>query len=135
MAQVTYTAAKSIEKWSSRDFLIYYSNKLKDLTGRYLEIPSDAWMGFMSRIKGFKKKLKLTNIEYKHFIDQVFSNFFVKNKYEPTFGCIVSERVFDIVNKERNSNEYSNEDFEQIKAELYKDHSEFFKQFKLNLDE
>jgi hypothetical protein len=125
---------KPLEKWSSRDFIIYYSNSLKKLTGENLKVPPEAWVGFGARIKGFQRKLNLTNIEYKNFIDEVFSSFYVKNKYQPSFGSIVSEKIYYLVNKNRDSNEFSNTDFENLRKELYKD-STLFKNLRLDLND
>jgi hypothetical protein len=136
MPTITFSqkTLKPLEKWSSRDFIIYYSNSLKNLTGKNLIVPPEAWIGFGARIKGFQRKLNLTNIEYKNFIDKVFSSFYVKNKYQPSFGSIVSEKIYYIVNKNRDSNEFSNTDFENLRKELYKDNT-LFKNLQLDLND
>lgn len=118
---------KLLDQWNTRDFIMYYSNKLGELTGNSLVIPPEAWAGFGSRIKGFKKKLNLSNIEYKNFIDKVFSKFFINKEYEPSFGCIVSEKVYYLTYKIRESDQFSNEDFEALKKNLYADSSLFNK--------
>lgn len=125
---------KSLDQWNTRDFIKYYSIKLEKLTGKRLLVPPEAWVGFGARIKGFKEKLNLTNIEYRNFIDKVFSKFFIGAGYEPSFGCIVSEKVYYLAHKLRESDQFSNEDFEVLKQELYKDTS-LFNKIQLNLSD
>jgi len=111
---------KSIEKWSNKDFLIYFSNKLKETTGKELDIPPIAWQGFMSRMKGFRKKLGISNVDYKNFIDNVFAKLFVGKQYVPAFGSIVSERVFNLL-KKHSLLQYDDNAFDQLREQLYKD--------------
>lgn len=111
---------KDIATWSNKDFLIYFSGLLKDLSGRPLDIPPVAWVGFMSRMKGFREKLKLDNLRYKEFIDNVFSVFFNMDGYTPAFGAIVSERVFYVVNKAMATSPSQSVDWEKLRNDLYK---------------
>jgi len=94
------------------------------LTKRELEIPSVAWQSMLGRIKGFRSKLHLSNIAYKYFIDDVFDKFFTNNGYIPTFGAIVSEKVYNIVKKK---SIYNFEDIEKLRDDLYKNNLLFSK--------
>ena len=118
--QITIQPRKPIEKWSNRDFLIYFSNLLLDKTGNKLEIPTEAWVGYMSRMKGFRSKLNLSNEAYKEFIDTVFSQVFTRGGYVPVFGAIVSEKVYGMVrSKPISVRAFGNYDFESIRNDLY----------------
>lgn len=110
---------KDIEKWSSRDFLLYFSRLMDKHYAQPLSIPSVAWRGFMARVKGFKEKLNLSNIEYKTFIDTVFDDFFKQDNYTPSFGTIVSEKVYGIM-KSFNSARSSSTPAEKIDWMKYK---------------
>lgn len=109
---------KRVEEWSNKDFLLYFSNKLETSTGRKLAIEGPAWAGFLSRIKGFRSKLRLGNVQYKEFIDAMFTAF-KDREYTPVFGAIVSERVYFVVSRmqKKTSQQYS--DFEALQKELY----------------
>lgn len=121
---------KSISQWSNRDFLIYFSQKYKEYTSHNFSIPKAAWIGLLSRIKGFKLKTNLSNIEYKKFIDTVFNEFFTQDNYIPSFGAIVSEKVFYITQHFSKDLCVSNEDFIKLRNELYS--NEVFKKLKTN---
>jgi len=116
---------KSLQNWNSKDFLIYFSQQYGDLTGHTFYIPSQGWGPLMARIKGFKEKLKLSNEDYKLFIDNVFKVFFTQKDYVPTFGAITSEKVFFVVKNLKIEVSCTNEDFESLKKELYS--SDIFK--------
>lgn len=120
--------SKDIEKWSNRDHLIYFSNKYEEFTQHPFSIPRDAWIGLLARIKGFRTKLKVDNQNYKAFIDKVFDVFFTQDQYVPTFGTIVSEKVYYTVNKLIKNKTCSNSDFEQLKNQLYS--SDLFKKLR-----
>ena len=112
--------AKPLEKWSNRDFLFYFSNKMQAFCGKGIAIPPVAWQGMMGRMKGFRTKLVLDNLSYKRFIDAVFGEFFTQDGYIPHFGAIVSERVFYTVQKLSHASVSSvPTDWEQLRAELY----------------
>jgi hypothetical protein len=110
---------KPLEQWTNKDFLFYFSNKLASQTGKGLRIEGPAWIGFLSRIKGFRNKLHLSNQAYKDFIDKVFGDFFARDGYVPAFGAIVSERVYFIVTKYSGETHLQYSDFEQVRRELY----------------
>ena len=112
-------SSKSLEQWNNKDFLIYFSDKLKQSSGKGLRLEAPVeWLGFISRIKGFRNKLNLNNTQYKDFIDKVFLHFFTQDNYTPTFGAVVSERVYNISKKYlSSSSQYS--DFEKVREELY----------------
>ena len=125
---------KAIEKWTSRDFIKYYFNKLKSLKNINTQaIPSEAWVGYGARIKGFIKKKNLSNFQYKSFIDSIFKNFYNSEIHVPAFGCIVSEKIFEIT-ESFEKNRYSNRDFERLKEKLYTDNI-LFKNIELDLSE
>jgi hypothetical protein len=110
---------KPIDKWSNKDFVIYFSNKLAETTGTPLKIEGPAWIGFMSRIKGFRSKLVISNTQYKEFIDSIFSKFFDRG-YVPVFGSIVSERVYFVIQKLNSLIiAVSAEEFEQLRNQLF----------------
>jgi hypothetical protein len=117
---------KPVEQWSNKDFLLYFSQRYRLLTGQSFKIPSEAWVGMMHRIKSIKIKLKLNNKDYKEFIDKVFDNFFSRINYAPNFGSIVSEKVFFITTKMKKDINYSNNEFIRLRDELYTN-SELFK--------
>jgi hypothetical protein len=126
---------KVIEKWTSRDFIKYYFNSLQKFDGSNPpKIPVEAWIGFGARIKGFQRKLSLSNHQYKHFIDTVFRHFYTGQGYEPVFGCIVSEKIYHLTQKVKSSEEFSNEEFMRLKEELYRDES-LFKKMQLKLSD
>jgi len=117
--QIMIQPQKQIEKWSNRDFLIYFSNLLLDKTGNKLEIPTEAWVGYLSRMKGFRSKLNISNQVYKEFIDTVFSQFFTRNGYVPVFGAIVSEKVYGMVkSKPISARTFGSYDFETLRNDL-----------------
>ncbi len=111
--------SKPIDDWSNRDFLIYFSHLYTYHTSFNFRIPKEAWAGMLSRIKGFRLKMNLSNAEYKEFIDNVFNIFFTQDNYVPTFGAIVSEKVFYTTLKLLKNLNYSNDKFMQLKKELY----------------
>ena len=113
-------SSKSLEQWNNKDFLLYFSAKLQQSSGQGLRLEAPVeWVGFISRIKGFRVKLNLNNTQYKDFIDKVFLHLFSQNEYTPVFGAIVSERVFNICKKYFNSSRPLYSDFEKVKEELY----------------
>ena len=114
--KITSDIQKPLVKWSNKDFTSYYFNKLYFLTNKKVEIPPIAWQGFAGRIKGFRSKLNVSNKDYKNFIDEVFVTFFVKKRYVPCFGSIISEKVWHIFNKYKGN---SNEQFEALQDQLY----------------
>ena len=113
--------SKPLEKWTNKDLLLYFSDRLADLSGQGLKLEASVeWIGFTSRVKGFRSKLNLNPTQYKIFIDKVFDTFAVKNKCTPVFGSIVSERVYNVIQKycsKTSKPQYS--DFEAVKNELY----------------
>lgn len=113
-------SSKPVEQWSNKDFLLYFSDKLQEASGQGLRLEAAVeWLGFTSRIKGFRAKLHLNTVQYKDFIDKVFLHFFSQDRYEPTFGAIVSERVFNIVKKYFSSSRPLYSDFEKVREALY----------------
>lgn len=131
--RVSKESDKLVEKWSNRDFVLYYSNKLVPLTGHRLEIPPEAWLGFMSRMKAFRKKHELDAIAYKQFIDNVFDTFFTQKGYVPAFSAIVSIKVYtavQLLQKKRGHKQqsmYNNEAFLALRDQLYGDSTLFQK--------
>ena len=113
-------SSKSLEQWNNKDFLLYFSAKLQQSSGQGLRLEAPVeWVGFISRIKGFRVKLNLNNTQYKDFIDKVFLHLFSQNEYTPVFGAIVSERVYNIIKKYFNSSRPLYSDFDKVKEELY----------------
>jgi hypothetical protein len=113
-------SSKSLDTWTNKDFLMYFSAKLQQSSGQGLRLETPVeWIGFISRIKGFRAKLNLNNVQYKDFVDKVFLHFFSQDKYTPTFGAIVSERVYNIIKKYFSSSRPLYSDFEKVKEELY----------------
>jgi len=119
---------KEIDKWSNKDHLIYFSNQYEHLTTHPFYIPKEAWVGMMSRMKGFRTKLNLDNEKYKEYVDNVFNVFFTQDNYIPTFGAIVSEKVFYVTNKLLKNRNCSNSEFEQLRNQLYS--SDLFRRLK-----
>ena len=119
---------KLLDKWSNRDFLFYFSLHYNNLTESPYKIPKEAWVGMLSRIKGFRQKLNLDNEQYKKYIDDVFSKFFIKDDYIPNFGSIVSEKVFYVVEKlnKLNIDACTNDEFTRLRNQLYSN-NELFK--------
>jgi len=111
---------KDLDKWTNRDFLFHFSNELEKMAGKGLDIPPVAWPGFLGRIKGFRKKLGLGNTDYKDFIDKVFQQLFIAKDYVPTFGTIVSEKIYNIL-KHHALDQYSNDEFTRLREQLYRD--------------
>ena len=100
--------------------MIYFSNRLRETTGSPLRIEGPAWIGFMSRIKGFRSKLTIPNEKYKEFIDAMFDKFFDRG-YVPVFGAIVSERVYFVIQQLLTpaNNSVSNSEFEALRNQLF----------------
>uniref|UniRef100_A0A7C3WV10 Uncharacterized protein n=1 Tax=Dictyoglomus turgidum TaxID=513050 RepID=A0A7C3WV10_9BACT len=122
--KIKLTNTKDIDKWSNRDILIYFLVKYKEFVSKEFSVPEDAWVGMMSRIKGFREKMNLTSLQYKEFIDDVFSIFFTQKDYVPSFGAIVSEKVYYNIkflktSKLTSCKSFTNDDFEKLKQELY----------------
>lgn len=122
---------KEISKWTSKDFLIYFSTKYKESTHQGFNIPNEAWVPMMSRIKNFKSKLKLSNEDYKKFLDTVFSKFFKQRGFVPSFGAIISEKVYYLASKVDAVKEQitcSDYEFQKLQKELYSNNM-LFKKF------
>jgi hypothetical protein len=118
---------KPIDKWSSRDFVIYFFNRLSESTGSRLKIEGPAWGGFSSRIKGFRTKLVIPNKKYKDFIDTIFSELSC-DKFVPVFGAIVSERVYFVIQKLNSSfASVDNSGFKELRNQLYSNNTLFKK--------
>ena len=122
---VTSGSTKPLETWSNRDFLFYYSNRQKFLTKRDFVIPPRAWPAFQGRMKGFRAKLNLSNEAYKEFIDKVFSELFIGKQYVPSFGAIVSEKVYYVISRTTSGGTTSlisaPEEFEAARRLLFRD--------------
>lgn len=116
----TVSEAKPLEQWSNVDFLKYFSDRLKVFNNnRGLTIPPTAWGAFVGRIKGFRLKLQLSAVAYKYFIDTVFDDFFTQDGYIPTFGTIVSEKVYHaLVSSQNHTTVYDNAYFVRLKQKL-----------------
>jgi len=110
-------STKPVEKWTNRDFLTYFSDRLFQLDHKGLTIPPVAWQGFHGRIKNFRNKLNLSNRRYKDFIDSVFDKMFIGSNKIPAFGAIVSEKVFHYVGSAKQE-EVSSEYVEKLKKDL-----------------
>lgn len=125
---MTVTKPKEIKDWSNRDFVIYFSQKIKECTGNEMKIEPVAWQAFTGRIKGFRTKLHLSGEQYKEFIDIVFSNLFSHSGYAPNFGAIVSEKVYNISKKKPiNSLQTLPSNFIDLRNQLYNTNSFFSK--------
>ena len=118
---------KEIKDWSNKDFVIYFSKKIEETTGNRMKIEPVAWAAYSGRIKGFRTKFHISNEQYKDFIDKVFSKFFSQNGYTPSFGAIVSEKVYYISNKRFMTNTNVSTDFEELRNQLYSINSLFSK--------
>lgn len=119
---VTPDTTKDIIEWNSKDFLLYFSGRYKTTSGQSFNIPPEAWVAMMSRIKSFKSKLKLDNSDYKQFIDTVFDKLFTQKGFVPSFGAIVSEKVYHISKKLpvlKKTHLTTGSEFEQLQKELY----------------
>lgn len=121
--KITIKEAKPLDKWSNRDFLIYYSILQQENNGFGLSIPPEAWGAYLSKIKGFRIKNNVSNEEYKDFIDDVF-NLLYKQGFAPSFGTITSDKVFSIIHKKKTCT-ISNDQFEKLKESLYQDNTLF----------
>lgn len=111
---------KEVQQWSNVDFLKYFSERLKPFNEQKgLTIPPKAWGAFVGRIKGFRAALKVSPQMYKRFIDIVFDDFFVQDGYIPTFGTIVSEKVYNILmTSSTHGMVYDNTYYLQLKQKL-----------------
>jgi hypothetical protein len=128
--KITITSAggpRAVEKWSNKDFLLYFSQRLEEKTGSGLTIPPPAWGMMTGRIKGFRDKLTLSGDRYKNFIDTVFDHLTTDN-FVPNFGTIVSEKVFHLALKVKPKQSAAEKmDFEKLRLELYKQNTLFSK--------
>lgn len=111
---------KPIEQWSNKQILLYYSNRMYERYGQELKIPNVAWAAFVGRVKGFREKLGLSSVQYKQFIDDIFdSGIFKSRTFCPSFGCIVSIRVYRMVNDyKENQGNMSQEYWENLATSL-----------------
>lgn len=116
---------EDINTWSDKDLLIYFLKRYKVLTKHGFFMPKESWKVMIFRIKEFKIKMGLENKLYKKFIDNVFDIFFTQENYIPTFGSIVSKKVYYITEKLLRNRHCSNAEFEQLKNQLYS--SDLFK--------
>ena len=92
--KVTLGKRNDIDDWNARNFVIYYMEKYKEHTNDPDRIFSkDVWLMWGLHIKRFMKKLRLTNAEYKDYIDFLFSPKF-KNTGIIGFMAIVSEKLY-----------------------------------------
>ena len=113
---------KPIENWNNKDFVRYYSNKLLSNNGFGLNIPSDSWVCFIRRVKGFRTQMNLSTAEYKDFVDKVTDILFSKPGAVPAFGAIVSSKVYNMMaaNKQAFAN-CTNDDFKKLRDTLLAD--------------
>ena len=117
---VTFSAEvnKPIEKWSNKDFLSYFSNRLYMLDKKGMDIPPNGWRYYMSFIKGFRDKLNISNVQYKAFIDKLFETVFKYENFNPNFGCMISEKLFNMFNiKAHNRESFTEDDFKALQKE------------------
>jgi len=126
--KLTCTSSKPLSTWSNRDFLLFFSQKLKLATGKELDIPPLAWQAFMGRIKGFRTKLHLSNEQYYVFINNVFDKLVQARGHVPVFGAVVSEQVYNVLTRYATSSHAScQEDFVAVREKLYRNHLLFAK--------
>ena len=101
--RMTASGSKSVQTWTTFDILNYYSAKLLFQYGFELRVPNQAARAaFLGRVKTFQHKLHLSNQQYKDFIDDVFKLLFTNRRFTPSFGAIISERVYHLVSALRN---------------------------------
>jgi hypothetical protein len=118
---VTFSAdiQKPLEKWSNKDFLSYFSNRLYMIDKKGLDIPPNGWRYYMSFIKGFRDKFNISNAQYKAFIDILFETVFKYKNFKPNFGCMISEKLYNTFNiRSRNRESFTEDDFETLQKEL-----------------
>jgi len=115
---------KPIDKWNSKDLLLHFARRWKHLRGIEFLIPDQAWSAFMSRIKTFQRSENLDSKQYREFIDRVFDELFSQEGFAPSFGCIVSQRVYWTLNQKGKVPET---DFNRMKQALYDESSLFSK--------
>jgi len=124
-------------KWSNKDIVIYFSNRMHDRTGHELIIPQIAWSGFVGRVKGFRERMGITTQQYKEFIDDVFDLPWLKSdERTPVFGCIVSIKVFYLIQryKQRQPEEVSDTYWRELASQMHHN-STLFKHIAQDLKE
>ena len=85
----------AVEFWSTTDFTRWYMDRYREMKNSWdLEFPDRAWAMYGTHIKRFMKKFKLSNTEYRAFIDWVFSEDFLCGRRDITFLCIVNPDVY-----------------------------------------
>jgi hypothetical protein len=84
-----------VKNWTTADFISYYMKKYKELRNDPMyKFPDTAWLLYGVHIKRFMTKLKLTNEDYRDFIDWVFSPVFLGKRNNVGFMAIVKYEVW-----------------------------------------
>lgn len=92
MAVVTMTR-ETVLKWNAKDFASYYMEKVRQLTGVHKMYAVSVWAIYTNHIKRFMKRHNLSNLEYKAFVDWVFSPDFLCGRTTVNFLCVVDTDV------------------------------------------
>jgi len=86
---------REVAHWTTKEFTAYYMEKYKTLRRDPMyEFPDTAWLMYGVHIKRFMNKLKMTNEEYRDFIDWVFSPKFLGVRSNVGFMAIVKYEVW-----------------------------------------
>ncbi len=84
----------NVPSWTARDFTAYYMFKYREsMEDPTHEFPKETWLMWSAHIKRFMKKLRLTNEDYKEYIDFLFSPKF-KARGIIGFMAIVNEKLY-----------------------------------------
>lgn len=85
---------KPIEKWSVLDFVKYFSTLLIFHEYPPLKIPNVAWRAYGGRTRQFLDSTKISNAQYKRYLEFLFSPELRDAHFVPTFSSAVSKRSY-----------------------------------------
>jgi len=86
---------RDVSRWDTGDFVSYYMSKYKILRNDpQCSFPEKVWLVYGAHIKRFLGKLKISNEEYRDFVDWVFSPSFLGLRSNVGFMAIVSYNVW-----------------------------------------
>lgn len=88
-------SVEPVEHWNNSDFVGFIMRSIIDLRGDpTFKFPNVAWLMYGVHVKRFRKRVEITNVEYKAFIDWVFSDDFLRGRRAVSFLAVVTIDVY-----------------------------------------